>query len=177
MTIETLKNVVYKIEHLLNQLKKGQVKTDNKIIVNLAEVIKDVAIQQAGNKPALQLTSNQDKIEVLGEKEKITAILGHLVQNAQEATAENGIVSLELSKDENQAIIKVIDNGSGMDNKFIAERLFKPFDTTKGNAGMGIGVYEAHDYIVKQSGSCDVESKLGVGTTFTIKLPLAKQEG
>jgi len=176
-SIETLKNVVYKIEHLLNQLKKGQVKTDNKIIVNLAEVIKDVAIQQAGNKPALQLTSNQDKIEVLGEKEKITAILGHLVQNAQEATAENGIVSLELSKDENQAIIKVIDNGSGMDNKFIAERLFKPFDTTKGNAGMGIGVYEAHDYIVKQSGSCDVESKLGVGTTFTIKLPLAKQEG
>ncbi len=175
-SIETLKNVVYKIEHLLNQLKKGQVKTDNKIIVNLAEVIKDVAIQQAGNKPALQLTSNQDKIEVLGEKEKITAILGHLVQNAQEATAENGIVSLELSKNENQAIIKVIDNGSGMDNKFIAERLFKPFDTTKGNAGMGIGVYEAHDYIVKQSGSCDVESKLGVGTTFTIKLPLAKQE-
>ena len=99
-SIETLKNVVYKIEHLLNQLKKGQVKTDNKIIVNLAEVIKDVAIQQAGNKPALQLTSNQDKIEVLGEKEKITAILGHLVQNAQEATAENGIVSLELSKNE-----------------------------------------------------------------------------
>ncbi len=176
-SIETLENVVYKIEHLLNQLKKGQVKTDNKIIVNLAEVIKDVAIQQAGNKPALQVTTNQDKIEVLGEKEKISAILGHLVQNAQEATAENGLVSLELSKDENQAIIKVIDNGSGMDNKFIAERLFKPFDTTKGNAGMGIGVYEARDYIVKQSGSCDVESKLGVGTTFTIKLPLAKQEG
>ena len=98
------------------------------------------------------------------------------MQNAQEATAENGIVSLELSKDEHQAIIKVIDNGSGMDNKFIAERLFKPFDTTKGNAGMGIGVYEARDYIVKHSGSCDVESKLGVGTTFTIKLPLAKQE-
>ena len=63
-----------------------------------------------------------------------------------------------------------------MDTKFIAERLFKPFDTTKGNAGMGIGVYEARDYIVKHSGSCDVESKVGVGTTFTITLPLAKQE-
>jgi signal transduction histidine kinase len=63
-----------------------------------------------------------------------------------------------------------------MDNKLIAKRLFKPFDTTKGNAGMGIGVYEAHDYIVKYSGSYDVESKLGEGTTFTIKLPLAKQD-
>ena len=176
-SIETLVNVIYKIEHLLSQLKKGLVvKTDNKIIINLAEVIKDVAIQQAGNKPALQVTENLNKIEVLGEKEKITAILGHLVQNAQEATADNGFVSLELSKDEHQAIIKVIDNGTGMDNKFIAERLFKPFDTTKGNAGMGIGVYEARDYIVKYSGSCDVESKLGEGTTFIIKLPLAKQE-
>ncbi len=175
-SIATLENVVYKIEHLLNQLKKGQVKTDSKMIINLAEVIKDVAIQQAGNKPTLQLAASLDKIEVLGEKEKITAILGHLVQNAQEATPDNGFVSLELSKDEQQAIIKVIDNGSGMDNKFIAERLFKPFDTTKGNAGMGIGVYEARDYIVKHSGFCDVESKLGVGTTFTIRLPLAKQE-
>ena len=99
------------------------------------------------------------------------------MQNAQEATDDNGLVRLEISKDEQKAIIKVIDNGSGMDNKFIAERLFKPFDTTKGNAGMGIGVYEARDYILKHSGSCDVESKPGEGTTFTITLPLAKQEG
>jgi len=176
-SIATLENVVHKIEHLLNQLKKGQVKTDNKIIINLAEVFQDVAIQQAGNKPALQLVAKLGKCEVLGEKEKITAILGHLVQNAQEATADNGFVRLELSKDEQQAVIKVIDNGSGMDNKFIAERLFKPFDTTKGNAGMGIGVYEARDYIIKHSGSVDVESQLGIGTTFTIKLPLANQSG
>ena len=174
-SIATLENVVQKIDQLLNQLKKGRVKNDNKIIINLAEVIQDVAKQQAGNKPTLQLAANRDKIEVLGEKEKMTAILGHLVQNAQEATTENGFVSLELSRNEHQAIIKVIDNGSGMDNKFIAERLFKPFDTTKGNAGMGIGVYEAHEYIVKHSGSCDVESSLGEGTTFTIKLPLASQ--
>jgi len=174
-SIVTLENVVDKIEHILNQLKKGNVKTDNKTIINLAEIISDVAAQQAGNKPALQLIADQDGIEVFGEKEKITAILGHLVQNAQEATDDNGSVRLELNKDHQQAIIKVIDDGHGMDNKFIAERLFKPFDTTKGNAGMGIGVYEARDYIVKHSGSCDVESSLGVGTTFTIRLPRAQQ--
>jgi signal transduction histidine kinase len=164
------------MEHLLSQLKKGMINADNNKIINLAGIIKDVAIQQAGNKPALQLKTSLDKVEVLAEKEKITAILGHLVQNAQEATADDGSVILELSKDEHHAIIKVIDNGSGMDNKFIAERLFKPFDTTKGNAGMGIGVYEARDYIVRHSGTCNVESKLGEGSTFTIKLPLAKQE-
>jgi putative PEP-CTERM system histidine kinase len=175
-SIATLENVVYKIEHLLSQLKKGLVKTDNKMIINLVEVIRDVAIQQVGNKPTPQLALNLDVCEVLGEKEKMTAILGHLVQNAQEATADHGYVCLELSTDEHLAIIKVIDNGVGMDNKFIAERLFKPFDTTKGNAGMGIGVYEARDYITKYSGSCDVESNVGLGTTFTIKLPLARRQ-
>ena len=62
-----------------------------------------------------------------------------------------------------------------MDEKFIAERLFKPFDTTKGNAGMGIGVYEARDYILKFSGSIAVDSKPDEGTTFTIRLPLVKE--
>jgi putative PEP-CTERM system histidine kinase len=174
-SIVTLENVVDKIEYLLSQLKKGNVKTDNQTIINLVEIISDVAIQQAGNKPALQPIASRDSIEVFGEKEKITAILGHLVQNAQEATDDNGLVRLELSKDDQQAIIKVIDNGHGMDNKFIAERLFKPFDTTKGNAGMGIGVYEARDYILKHSGQIAVESIPGEGTTFTIKLPLARQ--
>jgi putative PEP-CTERM system histidine kinase len=175
-SIATLENVVDKIEHILSQLKKGMINTDNKIIINLAEVIRDVAIQQAGNKPPLQVTASPGRIEVVGEKEKMTAILGHLVQNAQEATADHGLVSLELGKDAQQAVITITDNGTGMDHKFIAERLFKPFDTTKGNAGMGIGVYEARDYIVKHSGSCDVESQLGKGTTFTIRLPLARQE-
>jgi signal transduction histidine kinase len=99
-----------------------------------------------------------------------------LVQNAQEATDDIGSVRLELSGDEQHAVIKVIDNGSGMDEKFIAERLFKPFDTTKGNAGMGIGVYEARDYVLKYSGEITVLSKPGEGTTFTIRLPRVKQE-
>lgn len=172
-SIATLENVVSKIDHLLGQLKKGDVTTQQKIIVNLVDIIHDVDIQQSANKPHLQLATSDDCIEVVSEKEKITAILGHLVQNAQDATADDGFVRLELSKDQQQAIIKVIDNGSGMDNKFIAERLFKPFDTTKGNAGMGIGVYEAREYIIKRGGSCNVESKPGAGTTFTIKLPLA----
>jgi putative PEP-CTERM system histidine kinase len=171
-SIATLENVVNKIGHLLGQLKKGNIKNEDKVMINLVDIIADVAIQQAGNKPTLQLTASHDKIYTIGEKEKIAAILGHLVQNAQDATDDNGLVRLELSKEGQQAIIKIVDNGSGMDNKFIAERLFKPFDTTKGNAGMGIGVYEARDYILKHSGHIAVDSIPGEGSVFTIKLPI-----
>ena len=173
-SIATLENVVTKIEHLLGQLKKGNIKADQNVMFNLVDIMSDVAVQQSGNQPVLQYQTSHDEIAVFGEKEKITAILGHLVQNAQDATPATGSVKLELSKNETQAIIKIIDNGCGMDNKFIAERLFKPFDTTKGNAGMGIGVYEARDYILKHNGTCTVESKVDIGTTFTIQLPLAE---
>ena len=172
-SIDTLKNIIFKMDHLLSQLKKEQLTSHNQSLINLVDIIKDVAIQQNANKPNLQLITNLDNIEIVGETQKITAIFSHLVQNAQEATADDGFIKVILSADNQEAIIKIIDNGTGMDNKFIAERLFKPFDTTKGNAGMGIGVYEARDYIMKHYGSCNVESALGVGTTFIIKLPLA----
>lgn len=174
--IETLENVVYKIDNLLGQLKKGNVKSEDLTVINLCEIIADVAIQQAGNKPTLQLISTEQMILTLGNKAKMIAVLGHLVQNAQDATPNQGEVKLELSKNEQYALIKIIDNGSGMDSKFISERLFKPFDTTKGNAGMGIGVYEARDYVVKQSGEISVESAREQGTIFTIKLPLVIAE-
>ncbi|GAB4254956.1 MAG: PEP-CTERM system histidine kinase PrsK [Methylomicrobium sp.] len=172
-SIDTLENVVKKMQHIIDQLKKGNIKPDLKGIVDLHKIVQDVAKQQSGNRPILDVVYKADEeCKIVGDALKMTAILGHLVQNAQEATDENGFVRLELTKNDGQATIKIIDSGIGMDDKFIAERLFKPFDTTKGNAGMGIGVYEARDYILKHSGTIDVSSVPDQGTVFTITLPL-----
>ncbi len=176
-SLETLQNVSKKLQRLVDQLTKGRVAKASRSEIDLIKVITDIAIQQAGNHPPLKTLFQVDECRVHGEKQKMTAILSHLVQNAQEATADDGQVRLELNSDGQQAIIKIIDTGSGMDSKFIAERLFKPFDTTKGNAGMGIGVYEARDYILKQSGQISVDSTPGQGTQFTISLPLSNVKG
>lgn len=58
-----------------------------------------------------------------------------------------------------------------MDEDFVRRRLFRPFQTTKGNAGMGIGLYEARDLVVRMGGRIDVSSRVGEGTTFTLRLP------
>lgn len=171
-SIETLRNVSEKMQQLVAQLKKGELSTDSTAHIDLIKIATDVAKQQAANKPKLTLSTTLKTCWVQGKADKMATALGHLVQNAQEATNENGFVQLSLYQEENQAIIKIIDNGHGMDKTFISERLFKPFDTTKGNAGMGIGVYEARDYIQRQSGQIEVDSIPGEGTTFTIKLPL-----
>ncbi|MDH5436527.1 MAG: ATP-binding protein, partial [Gammaproteobacteria bacterium] len=95
---------------------------------------------------------------------------------AQEATPEEGWVKVKLNQDGDFAIIEIEDNGCGMDKKFIQERLFKPFDTTKGNAGMGIGVYESKEFITSLDGDIIVSSELGKGTLFTLKIPVLKRD-
>ncbi|MDO8845999.1 XrtA/PEP-CTERM system histidine kinase PrsK [Methylicorpusculum sp.] len=175
-SIDTLKNVAEKMQHVIDQLRKGNIHSETRTLIDLNDIVQDVAIQQSCNNPGLQIINemSDSSIRVIGEQAKMIAVLGHLVQNAQEATPQNGVVKLELFNDNTDVIIKIIDNGIGMDKQFIATRLFKPFDTTKGNAGMGIGVYEAKDYVTKLSGSIDVESNPGVGSVFTIKLPIYK---
>ena len=169
--IGTLENVVLKMQKLVNQLRQRNVK-DSRSTLDLAKLIKDVVKQQSAHTPIPLFKSQLAECLIMGEQEKISAILGHLVQNAQDATEDDGTITLELVKQDEDAVIKIIDSGTGMNKKFIAERLFKPFDTTKGNAGMGIGVYEAKSYILKHSGTISVESEVEQGTTFTIHLPL-----
>ncbi len=169
--IDTLENVVQKMQKLVNQLRQRNVQ-DTPSNLDLLQVMQDVVKQQSPHRPMPQLETQLSDCQIAGEQEKISAVLSHLIQNAQDATDDNGSIILSLEKTEQKAIVKIIDTGIGMDERFIAERLFKPFDTTKGNAGMGIGVYEAKSYILKHSGTISVQSKIGQGTTFTIQLPL-----
>jgi signal transduction histidine kinase len=97
--------------------------------------------------------------------------LANIIKNAQEATDNNGFVDVTLCKNEDKAIIIIEDNGTGMDEDFIRNRLFKPFDTTKSGKGMGIGVYQTQEFISSLNGSISVESIPGQGTTFTISIP------
>lgn len=174
-TIDTLNNVVKKMHHIVDQLKQGETSARATTFINLVELVRDIVQQHIGT-PKIQLTLDIDDCVITADKIKLNNILTNLLQNAQDATSgKEGWVKLELTKNHDYAVIKIIDNGIGMDQQFIAERLFKPFDTTKGNAGMGIGAYEARDYIIKQAGQIRVESQPGQGTTFTIHLPLAKQ--
>jgi signal transduction histidine kinase len=61
-----------------------------------------------------------------------------------------------------------------MNPEFIKERLFKPFDTTKGSKGMGIGAYQVREYVKSLGGRIQVHSQPGEGSAITLLLPLAE---
>ncbi|EQD47599.1 ATP-binding region, ATPase-like domain protein [mine drainage metagenome] len=106
-------------------------------------------------------------------RERLAQVLEHLIRNAQEATPADGSVTVTVHRAGQQGIVEVADTGCGMDAAFIRERLFKPFDTTKGERGFGIGAYQAREFVRKCGGSIEVESAPGRGTRCILRLPLA----
>jgi signal transduction histidine kinase len=96
-----------------------------------------------------------------------------LIQNASEACTSLGKIDISIHIELAVVVIRVTDNGSGMDEKFLSTKLFKPFESTKVN-GMGIGMFESKEYISQLSGSLEVQSAVGQGSTFTISLPIVK---
>ena len=69
-----------------------------------------------------------------------------------------GRVEIGLRSNGDHAIVEIRDSGTGMDEEFVKERLFRPFDSTKGLTGMGIGAYECREFIRALGGQVDVES-------------------
>ena len=99
--------------------------------------------------------------------------LGHAIRNAQDATPEDGSVEVRLSTEGQEARVEIADNGEGMDTDFVRERLFRPFDSTKGTQGVGIGAFQTREAIRAAGGTVAVDSRPGAGTAMTWKIPLA----
>ncbi|MCW8902990.1 ATP-binding protein, partial [Sedimenticola sp.] len=115
-----------------------------------------------------------NKLFVHADKEQLATVFGHIIQNAQDATPNDGHVIIDITRISDQAVVEVKDSGTGMDQEFIKQRLFHPFDSTKGLTGMGIGVYESREYIRSLNGDISVTSTPGEGSVFRITLPYAK---
>ena len=166
----TVENAVARMNKVLAQLRRGSGEAQAQSVA-LADILADaIASKQAFKlRPIVELPPA--RLRVRAERERLTRAIGHLLQNALEATPPSGQVTLRGFEDASQAIIEIADTGSGMEDEFIRTRLFQPFDSTKG-AGMGIGAYECRETVRALGGKLDVDSVPGRGTRFRISLPL-----
>jgi putative PEP-CTERM system histidine kinase len=169
---ETIEAMQSRLQNMLSQLTNKQTGTEQKKLIRLGEFLHTLIQQRCNsNEPTPSLTIEQDG-ELMIDAERFANILFHLIDNAQQATPALGFVRLHLKAESEQIELQIADSGCGMSTEFIRDRLFKPFDTTKGNAGMGIGAYDALTFVQSLHGQLTVESEPGIGTTFTIRLPI-----
>jgi putative PEP-CTERM system histidine kinase len=177
--IDTVDLSVQKMKRLLQKLKVGNSveKPAPLLIENLLQQAV-VAKSAAEPKPLLEILG--PGLEVLANWTSLEQVIGHLIQNAIEATPKDGQVLVRLAKGEGTAIVEIQDTGHGMSVEFIRERLFKPFESTK-SSGMGIGVFESREYVHELGGQIEVVSSESIngeasGTTFRVILPLHNQD-
>lgn len=167
----TVQNCVAKMNRLLSQLRKGKVQAGKNVPVNIAATLREVVHERGDREPRPTLELNDNSLTVVADHDRLGAVFTHLIQNAQEATPPDGWVKVKGWRHGEQIKIEISDNGCGMDANFIRDRLFRPFDSTKGQGGMGIGAFESREYVRELNGDVDVTSQPGRGSTFVITLP------
>ncbi len=169
--IETVENSVEKMQRLLTQLRSGSPAPGGQTLIELESMLRRLVAAKENNEPRPVLEVQSPGMTLRADRERLERTIGHLLQNAIEATPADGTVKILLIETGGQAVIEVRDTGRGMSKDFIRETLFQPFETTK-TSGMGIGAYETKQYVTELGGDIEVESEVGQGSVFRIFLPL-----
>jgi putative PEP-CTERM system histidine kinase len=166
----TLDHSVQKMRALLQRLGRGEA-GDAMQAVSIDDLLHEAVRAKSMSEPRPMLRLRDRGLAVLAQRARLERVVGHLIQNAIEATPKDGLVAVQLRRDGDSAVVEVSDSGRGMSERFVRERLFKPFETTK-TAGMGIGVFESREYVRELGGQLLVASVESAGTTFSMRLPI-----
>lgn len=166
----TVENSLERMRQLMLQLREGAAPGGAAVGVDLGKIAQGLAesVSRRGRELEVEV---QPRVATRGHEDRLERVMGHLVNNALDATESPQRVWLKIDRFGSHARVEVGDNGMGMSESFVQERLFKPFQTTK-EAGMGIGAYESFQYVQELGGKVSVDSKEGAGTVVTLLLPL-----
>ena len=169
--MQTIANSVNRMKRVMDQLTRGE--ADRLARATELKSILSTAVDRCLGKepvPTLELNGVDASLDV--DAERFTMVLTHLIQNAQDATRPDGTIAVSVEQDSGTVNITVADSGCGMTPEFVRDHLFRPFDSTKGSQGMGIGAYQAREFARKMGGELKVESVISQGTSVSLILPL-----
>ena len=168
----TLRNAADKLNALLARLSRYGTTTVERLVPVAADQVARNVIAQLQPSHRIELVEAAPCM-VAGREDALEQVLVHLLQNAIEASPEDSPVFVRVACEQLDGIIEVVDAGSGMSPEFVRGKLFKPFVSTK-PGGFGIGAYEARELVRAMGGRLEVESREGLGSRFTVRLPLAE---
>ena len=166
--IDRVKQIIHDLKMFSRMEESEWLKTDIHVGIEstlniIRSEIKDIVDIQKhyGDLPEVECMASQ-----------INQVILNLLVNGAHAVAPHGKITIRTYSDDSHVYIQIRDNGCGIEQDII-DRIFDPFFTTKGvGQGTGLGLSLSYGIIEKHNGRLMVESTVGEGTTFTIKLPI-----
>ncbi len=149
-----------------------------KRVVNINSLVEEVIAVMKSEFDEKQIVLVRDmnaSFEVYADPSNVREALLNILSNAIHAIESNGTISVKTYIEKDYAVIEIKDTGCGISNE-ILPFIFDPFFTTKGSGNTGLGLTITHKIIEKHNGRIEVESKLNVGSTFRVFLPLKSEE-
>ncbi len=174
--IRTISNTLAKMKHLTQRLKAIPEKATLKFRVQDVDLLsRETIVEFSRIRPELKVECIGSPAFAAIDEEEIKKVLMNLVQNAIEATGEQGWLRVKTCRENGSICIQISDNGAGISDDFLKNNLFRPFQTTKKN-GLGIGLYQCRQIVEAHGGHIEVTSEVGKGSSFTIMLPVSEPD-
>jgi len=169
--VATLQDSAGRMNDMLARLSQHhRARTEAPVAVPLAPLARRVAKARRAQHP-VEVSSTGDPLAI-ADPAMLETLLGHLIQNAIEASPPGTPITIEVSANASEAQLDVVDRGTGMSPAFIRDKLFKPFVSSK-PGGFGIGAFEAQKLAAEMGGRIEVESSEGKGSRFRVVLRAA----
>lgn len=166
--LKRIKTIVASILEFASSMKSGRCMVDvnaeiqsTLLLLDNEIVRKGCVVQKLGPLP-----------ETFADPQQLKQMFANLIRNANQAIKPDGMITISTGVKNNYISIGISDNGVGMSEDTI-RNLFNPFFTTQDvGKGVGLGLSIAYRIVENHNGNIDVQSELGRGTTFTVRLPI-----
>jgi two-component system NtrC family sensor kinase len=174
--LQLIRSEAFRCKSITNGLLDfSRTRAGERALVDLAEVIRSaarlIAHQKRGNRVELVTEIEEELSPVLGDGGQLQQAVIALSTNAIDAMPEGGRLTLSARTQNGFSTLSICDTGVGISPENLT-KIFDPFFTTKEvGQGTGLGLAVCYGIVTEHGGRLDVQSAVGVGTTFTISLP------
>ncbi|TVP89306.1 sensor histidine kinase [Alkalibacterium sp.] len=182
MRLDSLNHQVKRLTHLvemIDQLEEAEGHQGEMTVesVNIKELLNTsiMAFEQLADKKNLAVSLKCPPVSIEADREKLAQVISNLLANAIKFTPSGGAISIEAEEQDDFLVISVDDTGIGISEEqqpFIFERFYQVEPSRHSERpGQGIGLAVVKSIIEAHQGKIEVKSKVGKGTTFTMRLP------
>lgn len=171
--IERIKKIIRDLKHFSHNRPEAFSPTD---IASCLAISLNLAKHELKNRITVTHTLPDSLPSISGSASQLSQVFMNLFVNAAQAIEDKGSIAIAAQCDEQWCTLTITDDGPGIADEAL-QQIFEPFFTTKPiGQGTGLGLSISHDIIQHHGGTMTVESQLGTGTTFTIRLPLKQTD-